>query len=266
MHHLIAHHHVVHAIAAAVIVHPHLVRTMVAVHLHATRVLIRAVRTATAALLARKPRISVITPTWQRRDLLTSRCVPSVRAQSYDGPVEHIIVSDGPDPCLEGVAGVIFLDAHRRELNKGVSARLAGAELAAGDLIAYLDDDNAWRPDHLELLAGAIEKHDVSFAYSRAACSNGNGCRWEIGCAPPVFGQVDTSMIVHRRGLLETAAWEPSGVPADWHLVSRWLAAGARWAHVPRITLDYFASTPLLTGQALHQFRDSHLRAVQQPA
>lgn len=270
MHHLVAHPHVVHAIAAAVVVHPHLIRGLLAVHGHITRHVVRAfirgLRAATAALLARKPKISVITPTWQRARLLLNRCVPSVLGQSYDGPVEHIIVSDGPDPALEGVPGVVFLDEHRPARNKGIWARIAGTRLATGDLIAYLDDDNSWRPGHLERLAAAIDREDVSFAYSRAQCSNGNGCRWQIGCAPPVFGQVDTSLIVHRAGLLETAAWEPSGLPADWHLVNRWLAAGARWAHVPEITMDYYASTPVLTGEALRTFRDSYFRVHQQPA
>jgi hypothetical protein len=264
------HPHAVHAIAAVIIVHPHIVRTLIAEHGHAsrhiTRLAARAVRAATAALLARRPKISVITATWQRRELLLNRCIPSVLAQDYDGEIEHVIVSDGPDETLRDVPGMVFLDSHRAAPNKGIWARIAGTRLATGQLIAYLDDDNSWREDHLRLLAGAIAKQDVSFAYSRAACSNGNGCRWEIGCAPPVFGQVDTSLIVHRAGLLETAAWEPSGRPADWHLVDRWLAAGARWAHVPRVTLDYFASTPVLTGQALREFQRGWLAVHQQPA
>jgi len=264
------HPHAVHAIIAAAIVHPHIIRGLAAMHGHAgrhiARIAVRAVRAATAALLARRPRISVITPTWQRRELLTGRCIPSVLAQDYDGEIEHVIVSDGPDEALAGMPGITFLSEHRAAPNRGIWARIAGTRLATGDLIAYLDDDNAWRPDHLRLLAGAIEREDASFACSRAACSNGNGCRWEIGCAPPVFGQVDTSLIVHRRGLLETADWEPSGRPADWHLVDRWLAAGARWAFVPKITMDYFASTPVLSGEALREFRDSYLRVHQQPA
>lgn len=264
------HLHVVHTIVAVAVIHPHLVRGLMIAHghvsRHAVRIAVKALRAATAAILARKPKISVITPTWQRARLLTSRCIPSVLAQSYDGEIEHVIVSDGPDPYLEGVPGVTFLDEHRTAPNRGIRARLAGTRLATGELIAYLDDDNSWRRDHLRLLAAAIESDDASFAYSRAACSNGNGCRWEIGCAPPVFGQIDTSLIVHNRGLLETAAWEPSGRPADWHLVDRWLAAGARWSFVPRITMDYYASTPVLTGDALQAFRDSYLRVHQQPA
>lgn len=261
MHHV----HAVHTLIAAAVVHPHVVRAVVTVHVHTARAVMQAIR-ALAALLGRKPKVSVVTPTWNRRRLLLERCIPSVLAQDYDGMIEHVIVSDGPDPALADVPGAVFLDAHLPARNKGIYARMAGTDLATGDLIAYLDDDNAWRPDHLSLLAAAIGREDASFAYSRAACSNANGCRWEIGCAPPVFGQIDTSMIVHRAGLLETAAWEPSGRPADWHLVDRWLAAGARWVHVPRITMDYFSSDPALTGRALEEFRRRYFSAHPQSA
>ena len=29
-------------------------------------------------------------------------------------------------------------------------------------------------------------------------------------------------------------------IPADWDLVRRWLEAGATWAFVPEVTLDYY--------------------------
>ena len=45
------------------------------------------------------PLVTVVTPTWQRHPLLFSRCVPPVQAQDYPA-VEHIVVSDGPDPVL----------------------------------------------------------------------------------------------------------------------------------------------------------------------
>jgi glycosyltransferase involved in cell wall biosynthesis len=226
------------------ITHPHAVHAVILLHPHVIRLAVRAVRAVLAALLARRPKISVVTPTWHRRALLTGRCIPSVRAQDYDGEIEHVIVSDGPDPGLAGLPGVRFLPGHRPAASRGIWARLAGTQMATGDLIAYLDDDNAWRPPHLRLLADAIARHDVSFAWSRALCRNEHGCRWVVGCGQPVFGQVDTSLLVHRAGLLAVANWQPSGRPADWDLVDRWLAAGATWAHVPQITLDYYAHDP----------------------
>jgi cellulose synthase/poly-beta-1,6-N-acetylglucosamine synthase-like glycosyltransferase len=43
------------------------------------------------------PLVSIITPTWKRRDLLVKRALPSVAAQDYPN-IEHVVVSDGPVP------------------------------------------------------------------------------------------------------------------------------------------------------------------------
>jgi Glycosyl transferase family 2 len=228
-----------HAVLAAhiVILHAHAVRSAAA---RLARPVMRAVTGMLSAVTGRRPSVSVVTPTWQRKFLLTRRCIPSVRAQSYAGPVRHVIVSDGPDEALAGIPDVTFLPAHVPAPGRGVLARRHGADLADGDLVAYLDDDNAWRQGHLDLLAAALDDTGAGFAYSRALCTGPGGC-WIVGEDPPSAGQVDTSLIVHRRELLDVASWQPAEGPADWDLVSRWISAGVTWAHVPVITLDYFA-------------------------
>src|SRR5262252_1881600 len=42
------------------------------------------------------PSVDVVTPTWERHDVLLNRAIPSVQAQTYPN-VRHIVVSDGPD-------------------------------------------------------------------------------------------------------------------------------------------------------------------------
>ena len=194
------------------------------------------------------PLISVITPTWQRHDLLLDRCIPSVAAQDYPA-VQHVIVSDGPDNVLAGkiVAGscgaVVWdaLPAHDPAARWGHWARLRGLELATGEYIAYLDDDNAFRPGHLAKLAAALDADpSAGFAYSQIMMHNG-GSSYVVGVPPPAYGQIDTSAIMHRRGLLDTATWRDEGqVTIDWDIVERWLHAGAGWAHVPEVTADYY--------------------------
>jgi glycosyltransferase involved in cell wall biosynthesis len=198
------------------------------------------------------PLVSVVTPTWQRHDLLLSRCLPSVGAQDYPA-LEHVIVSDGPDSVLretfftsrgEWASSVRFteLPEHDPEAQWGHYARLHGLDLdlAKGDYIAYLDDDNSWRPDHVRLLVAALEETGAGFAYGKMHV-HGRG-EYLIGTDPPAEGQIDTSMIIHRRELLDVATWRwYAGIPTiDWDLVSRWMAAGATWAHVPAVTCDYY--------------------------
>lgn len=227
---------------AALAAHAHHAIVVAAVQ-HGGRVVIkhviRQIAAQIAAVLTRRPAVSVVTPTWMRRILLTRRCIPSVYAQTYTGMVDHIVVSDGPDESLAGVGGIKFLPEHKPERNRGLTARRHGTELATGELVAYLDDDNAWRPHHLESVVSALMESGADFAYARAMCHD-SGVSWSIGQSPPGFGQIDTSLIVHRRELLEVGTWEPSMGPADWDLVSRWMRKGASWVYVPEVTMDYY--------------------------
>lgn len=193
-----------------------------------------------------RPLVSVITPTWQRHDLLLSRCIPSVAAQTYPN-VEHIVVSDGPDEALAaamaGLPDVTFLQlpVHDPEARWGHWARLAGIEAARGQFIAYLDDDNAYRDRHLLTVMDLLVASGAAFGYSRMQVRGSWGDpRRVVGTDPPVYGEIDTSSIVHRRELLERAGtWEQSLPTIDWDLVDRWLGAGASWVFSPEITHDY---------------------------
>ena len=189
-------------------------------------------------------KISVITSTWQRHVLLRERCIPSVAAQTV--PVEHVVVSDGPDPELRDLlAGVDVVYAevdihHEDEVNVGGWARNRGLEVADGDLIAYLDDDNAFRPHHVETLAKALEATPwADFAYSKMFR---HGIGDEIGGDPPQHGRVDSSILMQRRDTHLNFGWwpAPSQYHIDWQLVHAWVLAGAQWVFVPEVTVDYY--------------------------
>ena len=192
------------------------------------------------------PLVSVITPTWQRHDLLLGRCIPSVAAQTYR-PLEHVVVSDGPDedlscrigwPQSEGLTGR-FDQLPGREPGQhwGGPARRRGIELARGDLIAYLDDDDAYRPDHVALLAAALGEHpEAGFAWSQMLCHQPHGD--EVIGGPLCSGGVGTPMLMHRREILTAATSRPACADEDWQLVAEWLEAGIADVVVPVITVD----------------------------
>lgn len=196
------------------------------------------------------PLVSVITPTWQRHEFLLGRSIPSVARQTYPN-IEHIVVSDGPDEdlferlCL--IAGersnyIRFAEVpqHDPAARWGHHARLAGIELARGDLIAYLDDDNSWRPDHLDTAVRALAENPWAHFWYPQVQMHVNGMEYVVGTDPPVYGGVDTSGIVHRAELLELATWQASLPSIDWDLVHRWMLADAKWVHTPQITVDYY--------------------------
>jgi hypothetical protein len=200
------------------------------------------------------PLVTVITPAWGRHELLLGRCVPSVQAQEYPA-VEHVIVSDGPDPVLREAVDALGglrhpvryfeLPEHDPERHWGGPGRREGLAHAAGELIGYVDSDDALRPRHVSLLAAALEAEpEAGFAYS-----------WMMTYEHPVPGEsivgtgqypascnIGTPMILHRRELESVATWGPPSATEDWEIVSAWLRAGVKFARVEEVTIDVWPS------------------------
>lgn len=186
--------------------------------------------------------------------MLLERAVPSVQAQGYAN-VEHIVVSDGPDPGLRERLRQPWLDGwknlwyhelakHPVDPHKGVPCRLAGLELASGDYVGYTDDDDSLRPYHCHMLAAALDAHpEAGFAVSRMASHAPDGSSTVVGAGQELApGQVGTPMIMHRRELTDVATWGPSSAFEDWELVARWLDAGVPYVRVDAETCDAWPS------------------------
>jgi len=104
------------------------------------------------------PRVSVIVSHHDRAAWLPE-ALASIRAQRFDSH-EIVLVDDaGPAPESTARTAVAFGARHvRRDTNGGVAAtRNTGVRAAKGELIAYLDDDDLWRPEHLANLVAALD-------------------------------------------------------------------------------------------------------------
>ncbi|MCC6563505.1 glycosyltransferase [Candidatus Uhrbacteria bacterium] len=106
-----------------------------------------------------KPAISVIIPVFNHADALRA-CLRSLEKQTIQD-FEIIIVDDGSDTPVMNAAV-------RFEKNKGApSARNAGFAQSKGEYVIFLDADAVLRPDALEKLKTALDKHpEADFAYS----------------------------------------------------------------------------------------------------
>lgn len=168
--------------------------------------------------------VSIITATYQRPNPLRAARA-SIDHQTY-AEWEHIVVSDGPSTDTAVDYSLAFNHA-----DWGATPRLVGSYFANGDLIAFLDDDNAFLPDHLVSLVDLLTSTGSDFVFSDDNRHIGNG--------RPEFGHIDTSTILCRRDLLMRENWRPAGYAADWDLVERWLKLGATWAYSGKATLVY---------------------------
>lgn len=96
------------------------------------------------------PKVSVIIPTYNRRDYL-QEAVTSVLTQTYDD-YEVIVVDDGSTDCTGEMLTARFGNQIQYvwQENQGESvARNRGIEMSSGKFIAFLDSDDLWLPDKL---------------------------------------------------------------------------------------------------------------------
>ncbi len=89
----------------------------------------------------------------------------SVLGQTHDD-VELVVVVDGTDDVYERVTAdygdVENATLHCNEENRGLShSRNVGAELATGDVVAFLDDDAVASADWVERLVDAYDRYDA---------------------------------------------------------------------------------------------------------
>lgn len=106
------------------------------------------------------PLLSVVIPTWNRAHLV-GEAIESALGQMA-GQVEVIVVDDdSTDDTAEMLAQKFGSRIHllRNTRRRGAgAARNAGARVASGELIAFLDSDDLWLPGKLEAELGALER------------------------------------------------------------------------------------------------------------
>lgn len=203
-----------------------------------------------AQMMLPHARVAVVTATYRRPDLLLS-AVRSALSQTVR-EITVLVVDDGgglpelpDDPRLHfcslsvntGVLGVV--------LNVGI-------RLTRSTYVAFLDDDNEWEPEHLEVAIAALEAgppgETPGLVYTALRRSFPDGRVMDVLSTP--FDRrllareafVDTNSLVIRRfpGVHFSRIRRPVGVRPreDWELVYR-LSRRMQTQHVPVPTVRY---------------------------
>jgi O-antigen biosynthesis protein len=129
------------------------------------------------------PTISAVIVTANRPRLLRD-ALASVAAQRLH-PLEVRLADDGDVPVDPGALAAPLLEISIQTCGarRAAAARNLAANGASGEVIAFLDDDDVWLPDHLEGLAAAFADARVELAYRDVAVvreSEHDGMRREI--------------------------------------------------------------------------------------
>jgi len=114
--------------------------------------------------------VSIITPSYNSAKYI-AQTIESVLAQTYQD-WEMIIVDDcSKDNCLEIIELYVQKDSrirlHQLEKNSGASvARNTAIKLAQGRFIAFLDSDDLWLPQKLEVQISFMINNNLALSYT----------------------------------------------------------------------------------------------------
>jgi glycosyltransferase involved in cell wall biosynthesis len=214
---------------------------------------------------AAEPLVSILIPTWNRGELLTTRTLPSVLAQTYRS-WEAVVVGDActddtgariaalRDPRIRfhnlAKRGDYPENALHRWMVAGSTPANEALRRARGEWLGYLDDDDVLLEDHLARLVRFARESGAEFVFG-AGDFQRSPTEWlRIGRLPPLPGNVMHSSVLYRRYLrflrYDLEAWKAS-VGADAHLWGRMHALGVRFAFLDEVV----CKAPLRPGEDL---------------
>lgn len=114
----------------------------------------------------RAAELSIITPTWNRPALL-AHCIRNVREQKSAVSIEHVVVSDGPDPTARALCRHFGIQYAETELHFGDWGKRAidlGLSVASADYVCFWDDDNLYENIAADVLYHTARGFDMGIA------------------------------------------------------------------------------------------------------
>lgn len=202
------------------------------------------------------PRISVILPTYNRREIL-KETIRSVLSQTYRN-FELIVVNDGGADvrdiidAFEGDGRIEYI-VHPENLGVA-AARNTGLKAARGEYIAYIDDDDIYYPDHLETVVRELEKGVYPVVYTGANALTREWITGRYVIVDETLGfnaeydpekllvgnYIPTLNIAHRKELIDEMGLfdETMETHEDWDL---WIRFSLKYefSHIDRITTAF---------------------------
>lgn len=187
--------------------------------------------------------VSVIIPTRNRPELL-KRAITSVQKQVGAFSRECIVIDDGPACTMDSIRAIAE-EAEAHYLSTGGNGGLGGAvarnrgvAIATGRYIAFLDDDDTWMEDKLQLQLTYMEQCRCPVSYTGMYIINKQGKSRYSFRSPPFdnhfksimrrnFIGTTSTVIVEKKGLDDCGGFD-AALPAlqDYDLYIRLLKKG----------------------------------------
>ena len=185
---------------------------------------------------------------------MLAHAIESALAQTY-ARFEIIVVNDGSTNPVTRETALAYGESitYIERENGGVAAaRNTGLDAAAGELIAFLDQDDRWLPHKLQAEVDALRASPgVALAHSSYYLIDAEGCRQGVARLPQrqwfalpdllVEGSVCASSVVVRKDVIAQAgALDPALAGSDdWDLWLRIAALGYRFLCLAEPLVEY---------------------------
>ncbi|WGD38073.1 glycosyltransferase family 2 protein [Lysinibacter sp. HNR] len=209
----------------------------------------------------REPLITVRIASYTKTEELIDVAIASVQRQTYEN-LEIVIVNDGPNEKTAqaikklGNKRIRYFELeqrsaypenpHNRWMVAGSPGMNRAVELAQGDWIAPLDDDDAFTPDHLEKLLELAHTERAELAYGALIQKNViNGEENRIWSFPPSISQFSFQGAMYLKLMDFFRYDEQSWIvqePGDWNLIRRMSLAGVKMAAIKDIVAVMYAT------------------------
>jgi glycosyltransferase involved in cell wall biosynthesis len=205
-----------------------------------------------------RPLVTVCVATYNRAELLVERCLKSILGQTYSN-LEVIVVGDCcTDDTELRVAAIHDSRLRFRNLEErgrypaekelrwmvaGTTPLNLGLEMATGDFITHLDDDDAYQPERIEKLTEFIQRHQADIVW-HPFWAESKRDRWEYRDCPLFrMGNLTTSSIFYH-AWFKRIPWDVNAYryrePGDWNRIRKFRYLGAKAVRFPEPLLRHY--------------------------
>ncbi len=209
------------------------------------------------------PKISVVIPAYNAQSTILET-IDSVLQQNFSD-FELIVINDGStDKTLELLTSI--KDARVKIYsypNGGLpAARNRGIFRSVGEFISFIDADDLWTPDKLELQLQALQKNpQAGVAYSWTICMGNNGNSFHPGVAETFQGNVYSNLlsgnfiasgsnVLIRKEAIDSVGYFDESLKSceDWDY---WLRLAPKWDFVvvPKAQILYRLSSGAMSSK-----------------
>jgi glycosyltransferase involved in cell wall biosynthesis len=186
--------------------------------------------------------LSTIIPAYNAERYL-AETIESVLKQTHR-PDEIVLVDDGSTDATARVAAQFGADTVRyfRQENRGVAAAMnAGLKLASGELIAFLDADDLWTPNKLEIQTGHLERDaalEIALGHQQRMWRPAGDGQWRFK-EPELALALQSATI--RRTVFDKVGLFDEGLASscDWDWFFRARELGVRFLTHPEVASYY---------------------------